>query len=106
VPDGALVITVGCLSRDPDGTWILNRATEPVRTREETTSTSAELRASSQKRLGTLTFRLATLDAVPDFAPDAHKGHRMQAKGYLVRQPNAERIQLSAMKMLSSSCRQ
>jgi len=42
--------------------------------------------------LGTLIFRLADLDAVPDFAPDSHKGHKMQAKGYLVRQPGAERI--------------
>jgi len=104
IPDGALAVTAGCLSQDQDGTWILNNATEPVRTQEETTSTPAELKASSEKRSGTLTFRLATLDAVPDFAPDTHKGHRMQAKGYLVRQPNAERIQLSAIEMLSSTC--
>jgi S-disulfanyl-L-cysteine oxidoreductase SoxD len=104
VPDGSLVVTAGCLSQDQDGVWILRSAIEPERTREETTSSPAELKSSSQKRLGNLTFRLADLAAVPDFAPDAHKGHRMQAKGYLVRQPNAERILLSSMVMLGSTC--
>ncbi len=73
VPDGSLVITVGCLSQSPDGVWVLFNATEPVRTRRSTTS-PAELSASSQKRLGTLIFRLADLEAVPAFAPDSHKG--------------------------------
>ena len=104
VPDGALVITVGCLSQARDGVWVLFSATEPARTRTSTTSTPAELRTSSQKSLGTLIFRLADLEAVPDFAPDAHKGHKMQAKGYLVRQPRAERISLSSMEMLDSTC--
>ena len=54
--------------------------------------------------LGTLIFRLADLEAVPDFAPDTHKGHKMQAKGYIVWQTNADRISLSSMVMLDSVC--
>jgi mono/diheme cytochrome c family protein len=104
VPDGALVITVGCLSQASTGTWMLSRATEPARTRAESTTTPTELKASLERTLGTLTFRLADLEAVPDFAPDAHNGQKMQAKGYLVRQPNAERISLSAMEMIDSKC--
>ena len=104
VPDGALVLTVGCLSQISDEVWILSTATEPSRTRAETTSTPEELTASSQGSLGTLTFRLTDLEAIPDFVPAAHKGHKMQAKGYLVRQPNAERISLSSMEMLDSVC--
>ena len=104
VPDGALVSTVGCLSQMNDDVWILSTATEPVRTRTETTSTPEELTASSQRSLGTLTFRLTDLEAIPDFVPDAHKGHKIQAKGYLVRQPNAERISLSSLEMLDSKC--
>ena len=103
VPDGSLIITVGCLSRQGDGPWTLSSATEPARTRTEI-STPAELSASSQKSLGTLVFRLADLEAVPGFDPEAHKGHKIQAKGYLVRQPNAERISLSSMEMLDSKC--
>jgi len=56
--------------------------------------------------LGTLIFRLADLEAVPDFAPAAHKGHKMQAKGRLVRQPNAERLSLILIEMLDASCGQ
>ena len=104
VPDGSLVITTGCLSQGRDGVWLLSSATEPARTRTETTSTPAELSASSAQRLGTLVFRLADLEAVPDFEPAVHIGHKMQAKGYLVRQPNAERISLSAMDMLYLTC--
>jgi len=104
VPDGELIITVGCFSEIRDGLWALINATEPARTRTSTTSTPAELRTSTQKTLGSLTFRLADLDVVPDFEPDMHKGHKMQAKGYLVRQPNAERISLSSLDMLDSKC--
>ncbi len=106
VPDGSLIVTVGCLSQARDGTWVLFSATEPARTRRATTSTSAERNASSQMHLGTLIFRLADLEAVPDFAPAAHKGHKMQAKGRLVRQPNAERLSLSLIEMLDASCGQ
>jgi cytochrome c5 len=104
VPDDALVLTVGCLSQAPGGTWILYQATEPVRTRSETTSTPEELKASAQKSPGTLSFRLADLEAVPEFKPGAQKGHKMQAKGYLVRQPNAERIRLSSMELIDTKC--
>lgn len=103
VPDGALVITVGCLSQTSNGTWILLSATEPARTRIETSSPQ-EVKTSAEKGLGTLAFRLAEIDAVPEFEPDMHKGHKMQAKGYLVRQPNAERISLSSMEMLDATC--
>ena len=106
VPDGSLVVTVGCLSQARDGVWILFSATEPVRVRRSTTSTPPELNASSQKRPGSLIFRLADLEAVPDFVPDSHKGHKVQAKGYLTRQPGAERISLSSMTMLDSMCGQ
>jgi mono/diheme cytochrome c family protein len=106
VPDGSLVITVGCLSQNREGVWLLFNATEPARTRRSTASTPAELAASSQRPLGTLIFRLADLEAVPSFAPESHKGHKMQAKGYLVRQPGAERINLSSIEMLSAECGQ
>jgi S-disulfanyl-L-cysteine oxidoreductase SoxD len=103
VPDGALVITVGCLSQTDSGSWVLMSATEPSRTRFEK-STPEEARTSSQKNLGALTFRLADLDAAPDFMPEMHKGHKIQAKGYLVRQPNAERINVSSVEVVASSC--
>ena len=106
VPDGSLVMTVGCLSQAPTGAWILFSATEPTRTRTPNDSSPAEMSASSQKRPGTLIFRLVDMEAVPDFSPAAHKGHKMQAKGFIVRQRNAERINLSSIEMLGETCGQ
>ena len=103
VPDGSLVIVVGCLAQTDETRWSLSNATEPVRTRTEGVSNPEELKDAAQKQLGMLTFRLADLDAVPGFMPGAHKGHKMLAKGFLVRQPNAERINLTWMEMLTSS---
>jgi hypothetical protein len=103
VPDGSLVATVGCLVQRDDR-WILSNATEPARTRNDASTTPAELKASAERSLGVLIFRLADIDAAPGFMPAAHQGHKMQAKGYLVRQPNAERINLSSIEMLGPSC--
>jgi hypothetical protein len=104
VPDGSHVITVGCLGSAADGTWIVSSATEPARAREEDISRAAQLKSSSEKKLGALTFRLADLDAVPDFSPSAHSGHKIQVKGFLVRQTNAERISLTSIEMLDAHC--
>ena len=98
VPDGSHVVSAGCLSQAGDGLWILSDASEPVRTPIENTSSSL------QRNLGSLTFRLADLEAVPDFSPPAHIGHKVQVTGFLIRQPNAERISLTSMKMLDSGC--
>ena len=51
-----------------------------------------------------INIRLAELDAVPDFSPSMHEGHKMQVKGFLVRQPNAERISLTSVEMLAAEC--
>ena len=104
VPDGSLVVTVGCLSQAGDNVWTLSSATEPIRTRSSTTSNATELKASSEKALGALAFRLTDFEAIPGFEPADHKGHKLQAKGYLVRQPNAERISLSSIEMLDPVC--
>jgi hypothetical protein len=59
-----------------------------------------------QRPLGRLTFRLADLEAAPDFAPAAHRGQKVQAKGYVVRQANADRINVTAIEMIDMACGQ
>ena len=103
VPSGALVVTVGCLSPGSPGEWILVNATEPSRVRSSA-STREELTASAQRNLGTLTFRLADREALPQFSADAHKGHKMQVKGYVYWQQNAARINLTSIEMVDSRC--
>jgi cbb3-type cytochrome c oxidase subunit III len=104
VPSGALIQAVGCLSQRQDGYYLIN-ATEPARTSSSDKSTPDELKAATLKSLGTLQFRLQSFDYLSaDFKPEAHRGHKMQTKGYLTRQPGMSRINLTDMEMLDSSC--
>jgi hypothetical protein len=105
VPDGSLVATIGCLSELRSGVWMLTNATEPARNRTGTASTPEELKKAAGKSLGSLTFRLTDMEAVPDFAPDTSRGQKIVAKGFLIRQPNAERISVSSLEMIDSNCK-
>jgi cytochrome c5 len=104
LPHGALAIVVGCLQRLNATTWILSMATEPVRTRSEE-STDAEVKAAQNTKLGGLTFRLQNLEWVGDkFDPEMHEGHRIHIKGSLIRQPNAERIDVRSLVVAAATC--
>ncbi|SRR5712691_3221718 len=103
VPTGSLVKVVGCLAQVPDNTWILNRASEPVRTREPEKSTGTELKASEAQPLGTRTLPLPEIEF---YHPDPHKGHKVETKGFLDRGPNGDRLRLlvTSLQTLASSC--
>lgn len=104
VPNGALVQLVGCLRQRGTG-WVLTNASEPARTSSSDKSTPDEMKTAETKELGALEFRLDNLGYLgTDFNPQSHSGHKMQTKGYLVRQPNMERINLTSMEMIASSC--
>jgi hypothetical protein len=104
VPDGALITTVGCLSEATAGSWNLTSALEPWRTRTSTTSTPAELKASAARILGNLSFRLVDIEAAANFTPEENRGRKIQVKGYLIRQAKAERISVSSIDILETSC--
>ena len=67
--------------------WTLSDSGEPLRTDSSYSSTSEEMETALTRSLGTLTFRLQNMDFLKDFEPAEHAGRRMQAKGYLIRQP-------------------
>ena len=101
LPDGSLVRVVGCLTRAPDNSWTLTRASAPARTREPAKSSGLELKASEAQPLGTNTFPLAYINA---YSPDLHKGHKVEAKGSLDRTPDGDHILLSSLQTLAPSC--
>jgi hypothetical protein len=37
-------------------------------------------------------------------ALDEHKGHRMEAKGFLVKDPNGDRLNVVALEMVAPTC--
>jgi mono/diheme cytochrome c family protein len=105
VPDFALIQVVGCLIRDSGGAWILTQASEPARTRAPGASSAAEIEAARAVPLGPYRFRLLDFDFVrPVFQPAAHDGHKLQAKGFLNRRPDDDRISLTAAQSAASSC--
>lgn len=105
LPNSSLVLVVGCMTKVNEDTWSLTSATEPVRTRVADVSTMDELKADESKPAGTMTFRLQNILYLGNaFKPEAYVGHRMQAKGILVRQPNAERIDVRSLAEVSATC--
>jgi hypothetical protein len=101
LPDDITVRVVGCFTQGPDNAWMLTKASEPGRTREPTASTEAELKSSAAQPLGTRTFPL------PDAAtrdPETHKGHKVEAKGFVDDKPAGDRLLLTALQTVAPSC--
>jgi hypothetical protein len=91
---------VGCVASGPNGTWMLTNASEPVRSRSINATTPEELQALAASPLGTQTFRLQN---VTDRAV-ATKGHKVQAKGVLIRQYMNDRINVTSLETVASTC--
>lgn len=102
VPNFALVQIIGCLSQGSEDAWVVARGTEPTRTKDPDPSKDAELKNSQAAVLGSQTFRL--LNVYP--RPDAYKGHKIEAKGFLIRDPGGDRINATSVQSLAPSCGQ
>ena len=100
VPNFRMVQVVGCLGEGPDHTWVLTRTSDPAVASDQA-STPAMLKEAGTQPLGAQTFRLLSVNP---FQPEAHRGHRMQAKGLIYRAPNKDRINLVSLEMVGSSC--
>lgn len=100
VPNFALVQVVGCLTQGPDAAWMLAAAGEPVRTKDPAASKDGELKNSQAAAPGTQTFLL--LNAYP--RPDSYKGHKVEVKGFLIRDPGGNRINVTSVQSLAPRC--
>jgi len=100
VPDFALVGVVGCLVQGSDKAWRLTSASEPVRTKDPESSKDDELKIAQAKALGAQKFLL--MDVYP--APDAIKGYKVEAKGFLIRNPQENRLNVTSLQGLASKC--
>ncbi len=101
VPNFTLVQVLGCLTQDQAGKWILANSTEPLATKEDSAST-ADLKASENRQLGTDTFELVSVSA--SYKAESHKGHKMEARGLLYKDRNFAELNLTSLAMLSSKC--
>ena len=101
VPDFALVEVVGCLEKDSAGKWMVTNAGEPVRTRNPGRSSAEELKRAAVQQLGGFTFHILDVSSIE---PDPHNGHKMRAKGFLMRKSGFDRLNITSLEMVSASC--
>jgi mono/diheme cytochrome c family protein len=99
-PNFALVRVVGCLGAGPGTDWTVTNASAPARTRDPAASTGEELKGSEATQLGSATLRL--MNVYP--RPEAYTGHKVEAKGFLIRDPNGDRINATAVQSLAPRC--
>jgi S-disulfanyl-L-cysteine oxidoreductase SoxD len=105
VPNFALVEVVGCFARGPGNAWILTNGSEPARTRNPAKPTASEVSAASAKPLAAQTFRLLDVEYFSNaFRPEAHAGHKVNARGFLIRTETDVRINVTWVEMLSTDC--
>ena len=89
----ALVQVLGCLQQRSDG-WVLTNTTEPVVTKEDAPAPPA-VKSTGTQVPGTQVFELVGVR--PSFQPESHKGHEMDARGFLYRVPNRNRLSLTSL---------
>jgi cytochrome c553 len=106
LPNSAPVILIGCFKEDSGNGFFLVNASEPARTLNMWETKEAEIQAAEKAMLGSLAFRLENLRDLPGFNPANFIGHKMEAKGILVRQPGNERINVTSINSLVSVCEQ
>jgi len=105
LPSNTLVEVVGCLTHQDDE-WMLTHAGEPMRTLDAETTTPEELKRAAALPLGDGTLRLQNLDELrPGFRADPCGGHKVQAKGVLIRQPNRDRVNVLSLESISPECK-
>jgi mono/diheme cytochrome c family protein len=97
--DFALVQVVGCLAQN-GRVWTLSRATEPVRTREPEAPNNDAVAQLDTATLGDRTFRLQQVYG----APAGWKDQKVVAKGFLTKSGNEDRVNVTSMRTLTSTC--
>jgi len=100
VPNFALVETVGCLVEGPSNGWTLTNASEPLTSKDQP-PTPQELKDAGSRPLGSDSYLLVSV--IP-FKPGAYKGNKIEAKGLLYRMPNENRLDVTSLEMIASSC--
>lgn len=105
VPDFALVDVVGCFTRGPHDNWVVRDGSEPARTRSPMQPTESEIAVARAKPLGSQTFQLLDVEYFSSaFRPEAHAGHKVNAKGFLIRSGTDTRINVTWVEMLAADC--
>jgi mono/diheme cytochrome c family protein len=100
VGDFSYVEVVGCMTPGPESTWLLTNASEPT-SLAITTASAMRDAVATDRPLGTQVFRL--LDAMA-YNPESLKGRKMYVRGLLIKLPGEQRMTISTLETLATSC--
>jgi len=100
VPNFALVRVVGCLTRAADKSWVLSRASEPVRTRDPNQAEGGKAEEAPAGPAGVRSFKLLQLY----LGSDSDSGRQVEIRGFLIRVPNDDRINVTSIRKVAESC--
>src|SRR5262249_43728379 len=100
LPAGALAQIFGCITAGSDNAWLLTSATAPVRTRNPEKSSDEDLKSAQTIPAGSQTLRL--VDSA-FYHPERHKDERVEAKGFLMKDP-ADGLSLTSLTTISGTC--
>jgi hypothetical protein len=95
-----IVEVVGCVADGPNKNFVLANATNPVKGGTPSTTKEA-IEAAKTTPLGTNRY---TLIGVAEWNPANHKGHKMVAKGLLIKDANESRLNVSSLQMVDETC--
>lgn len=98
MPNFAIVQVVGCLAKASGGTWTLTHAGKPAK---QASPFPAKTSAPSDRPLGTETLLLTS---VQGFAPDDQAGHKVEAVGLIYRSPGDNRLDVTALRSVATTC--
>lgn len=101
VPDFALVTVTGCLGPMTGDTSTLTAASEPVRSRQPGKSVGDELMGAMAKPEGK---RKLSLMGVQYNNEGAESGHRGEIKGFLIRLPEGDKLNVTSMQTNADKC--
>jgi hypothetical protein len=103
-PQFALVLSVGCMTYRPQS-WMLRYATSPIRATMGDIAAREEIEAAKTVQLGLRDYRLADFGYLGrGFNPEALEDHRVLVKGYIIRQPEFERISVTSVTDIAREC--
>jgi len=92
--------SLGCLADGPNNTWTLSSATEPAKSTPGF-SKAEDVKAAEGKPLGSQQIRLVGL---LEMHPEDHKGHKVLAKGLLIKDAAGQRLNITSLTTVSPTC--
>ena len=104
LPSSSQVGVVDCFTLDVGNGWFVTMAGEPFRTLDSFDIPAAEIEEAKALPPGPGLFRLQNITDLPNLDMKSLENNKVEVKGILVRAQKGERINVTAVKLVSQGC--